>query len=189
MGNADTECLFADRSAMRAWLAAHHGDSRGIWVVLGRHPHLATVSAAEALEEALCFGWIDGQIRRVDETRYIKRFTPRRPQSTWSARNLELADRLAAAGLMTPAGAQALASARAAGRVEAAPRPAVTAAEVAALVTALAGHPQALENLSQMAPSVQKTYAAHYAAARREETKARRLEHIAARLEANLKPM
>lgn len=189
MENADTECLFVDRSAMRAWLAAHHDSHRGIWVVLGKRPHLSTVSAAEALEEALCFGWIDGQIRRIDETRYVKRFTPRRPQSTWSARNLELADRLAAAGLMTPAGTEALASARAAGRVEAAPRPVVTAAEVAGLVTALAGRPLALENLSRMAPSVQKTYAAHYAAARREDTRVRRLEQIAARLEANLKPM
>jgi uncharacterized protein YdeI (YjbR/CyaY-like superfamily) len=187
----DEELVFEDRGAFRRWLERHHAASTGIWLVLGKGGKVRTLSAAEALEEALCFGWIDGQIRRVDETRYIKRFTPRRKGSVWSQRNRALAQRLAEQGAMAPAGQTAIEQARERGTWEAARPSPVRQALVGALVEALtaAGAHQALANLAAMAPSVQRTYTAHYLDAKQEQTRRRRLQWIIGRLNENRKPM
>ena len=110
-----------DQPAWRAWLEANHASVEGIWLKLAKKGAPApTVGYSEALEEALCFGWIDGQARRHDEHYYVQRFTPRRRRSKWSQINREKAERLIAAGRMHAAGLTQVEAARDDGRWEAA---------------------------------------------------------------------
>jgi uncharacterized protein YdeI (YjbR/CyaY-like superfamily) len=100
--------FFSSPGAWRAWLEEHH--EREPEVLLGLYKRAsgsATMSWSEAVDEALCFGWIDGVRRRIDERSHSIRFTPRRPRSIWSAVNIEKAERLIAAGRMGPAGLRA----------------------------------------------------------------------------------
>ncbi|HYO42034.1 MAG TPA: YdeI/OmpD-associated family protein [Candidatus Limnocylindrales bacterium] len=92
-----------DRAAWRAWLASHHADRREIWLILHRGES-APLTYLDAVEEGLCFGWIDGIQKKLDATRAAQRFTPRRRNSHWTELNKERARRLIAAGLMTEAG-------------------------------------------------------------------------------------
>jgi uncharacterized protein YdeI (YjbR/CyaY-like superfamily) len=95
----------SDRSAWERWLDEHHSSASGAWLKLAKKASpVRTVTQAEALEEAICFGWIDGQVGRHDEHFYVQRFTPRRPRSKWSAINRDRAQRLIAEGRMKPAG-------------------------------------------------------------------------------------
>jgi uncharacterized protein YdeI (YjbR/CyaY-like superfamily) len=106
-----------DQGAWRAWLRANHGRQDGVWLKFAKKASpTATVTYAEALEEALCFGWIDGQVRRHDEHFYLQRFTPRRTRSKWSQNNVEKAERLIAEGRMQPAGSAQVEAAKADGR-------------------------------------------------------------------------
>jgi uncharacterized protein YdeI (YjbR/CyaY-like superfamily) len=96
---------FASRAEWRRWLAENHGEAKEVWVghwkIFTGKP---TVSYDEAVEEALCFGWVDGKKKSVDAERYAYRYTPRSPQSSWSALNIDRAKRLMAEGKMTPSG-------------------------------------------------------------------------------------
>ena len=111
------ELLVQDAEAWHAWLDSHHGDHLGVWLVLHKKGGQVTaLTYAQALEEALCFGWIDGQIARRDSDSYRQRFTPRRPNSAWSALNIERVARLTEAGRMQPAGIATVDAAKARGR-------------------------------------------------------------------------
>ncbi|MDQ0737022.1 YdeI/OmpD-associated family protein [Arthrobacter agilis] len=113
------ELLLPDAPAWRTWLEENHASSPGVWLI--EHKKGGTTTAltyALALDEALCFGWIDGQARSRDEGSYLQRFTPRGPRSMWSARNRTYVDRLRAEGRMREAGERAVAAAQADGRWE-----------------------------------------------------------------------
>src|SRR5437879_7603508 len=114
------ELLVRDASAWRAWLARHHADPGGVWLVLAKKgtENPTGLTYDQALEEALCHGWIDGQARRRDEATYRQRFTPRRKRSAWSKRNTGIAERLGAEGRMQPAGHAEVKRAKADGRGE-----------------------------------------------------------------------
>lgn len=115
------ELLVPDAAAWRAWLEENHATSPGVWLIL--HKKGGTVTSLDypaALDEALCFGWIDGQLRRRDDQSSFQRMTPRRPRSIWSARNVGHIARLEEAGKMTDAGRAAVAAAKADGRWDAA---------------------------------------------------------------------
>lgn len=185
------ELLCRDRREFRDWLETNHASNPGVWLVLGKTGRLETLSAQEALEEALCFGWIDGQFDSIDGDKYRKKFTPRCKGSPWSERNRGLAEDLAARGLMRPAGRAAMDAAKADGRWDAVKPPPPGEADIAALEAdlAAAGREPALANYRAMAPSVRRTYAGFYASAKRPETKVKRLGEIADRLDHNLKPM
>jgi uncharacterized protein YdeI (YjbR/CyaY-like superfamily) len=185
----DDQLVFEDRAAFRSWLHDNHGTNPGIWLVLGKGGSLKTLTANEALEEALCFGWIDGQIRSVDGDAYLKRFTPRSKRSVWSERNRGLAHRLIAEGAMTAAGQAAIDRAKELGTWDQPDSAPVTEAQVAILTDALAGTGKALANFLSMSASVQRTYTGFYLAAKKEETRRNRLQRIIERLEQNLKPM
>jgi uncharacterized protein YdeI (YjbR/CyaY-like superfamily) len=89
----------------RAWLEEHHATAPEVWVLYHKkHSGIPSIAWAEAVEEALRFGWIDGLVRRIDDDRYAQRWTPRRPTSRWSKVNVAIAERLIAEGRMTPAG-------------------------------------------------------------------------------------
>ncbi|QIN80813.1 hypothetical protein GBA65_13780 [Rubrobacter marinus] len=112
---------FASREAWGAWLDEHHASSDGLWLKIAKKGSgLETVSYAEAVEVALCYGWIDGQGRGLDDACWLQRFTPRRPRSRWSRVNREKATRLIESGAMKPAGLREVERARADGRWDAA---------------------------------------------------------------------
>ena len=113
--------LFASRAQLEAWLEEHHAESGGIWLKIAKKGSgVASVSYAEALELALCFGWIDSQKRGFDEKHFLQRFTPRRPRGKWSQINREKAEGLIASGAMRPAGQTEVDAAKADGRWDAA---------------------------------------------------------------------
>ena len=94
-----------ERGEWREWLASHHGSETKIWLVFHKtHTGVTSISYGAAVEEALCFGWIDSIIRRIDEDRYVRKFTPRRIDSVWSESNKRRAERMIAEGRMTGAG-------------------------------------------------------------------------------------
>jgi uncharacterized protein YdeI (YjbR/CyaY-like superfamily) len=112
---------FGSAAEWEAWLESEHATSDGIWLKVGKKTAPEpSVSYAEALEVALCFGWIDGQKRGFDEEYWLQRFTPRKPGSKWSKINTEKTDALIAAGRMRPAGQRQADTARADGRWDAA---------------------------------------------------------------------
>lgn len=181
--------LFPDRQAFRSWLEANHATSAGEWLLFGKNATLRSLTAEEALEEALCFGWIDGQLQRIDDASYRKKFTPRRPKSVWSQKNRTTALALATDGRMAPAGLAAMARARQEGTWENPVREPVPDEAVASLITAIGSSEPARTNYLHMSPSVQRTYAAHYREAKKEETRVKRLAQIIARLDENRGPM
>jgi uncharacterized protein YdeI (YjbR/CyaY-like superfamily) len=108
---------FPDRDAFRAWLDEHHGDSPGLWLKIAKKASgILTVSYAEAVELALCYGWIDGQKDKFDDRYFLQRFTPRRARSKWSKVNVTKATELIERGEMKPAGLQEVERAKADGR-------------------------------------------------------------------------
>jgi len=171
------ELILADAGAWRAWLEAHHADAAGAWLVLARKgtTEPTRLKYDEALEEALCYGWIDGQVRRRDERTYRQRFTPRRPRSSWSRRNVSLAERLLAEGRLRPAGAAAIAQAKADGRWDAAYSGPATAEAPPDLAAALDAEPEARATFGLL--SSQNRYAILYriGAAKRPATRAARI--------------
>lgn len=109
---------FASAGLWASWLAEHHADTPdGLWLKIARKESgIPTVTYAQALEEALCFGWIDGQKNALDETWWLQRFTPRRPRSRWSKVNTDKARTLIEQGRMRPPGLREVESAKADGR-------------------------------------------------------------------------
>jgi uncharacterized protein YdeI (YjbR/CyaY-like superfamily) len=111
--------LFPDATAWRGWLDAHHANEPGVWLRLAKAASdLRSVSYAEALDVALCYGWIDGQKKRYDADSWLQKFTPRGKRSVWSKRNREHVERLVASGEMRPAGLRAVEAAKDDGRWE-----------------------------------------------------------------------
>lgn len=138
------ELLLPDADAWRAWLAANHATSRGVWLVQHKKGGAVTsLTYEQALDHALCFGWVDGQIGRRDEGSYVTRFTPRGPKSKWSKLNVANVERLEAAGLMTEAGRAVVESAKADGRWEMAYAGQATAEVPEDLAGAIAANPEA----------------------------------------------
>lgn len=113
--------LCATPADLEVWLEENHSESDGLWLKIAkRGAPEPSVTYAQALELALCFGWIDSQKRGLDETHFLQRFTPRRPRGRWSRINRDKAERLIAAGEMRPAGLAEVEAAKADGRWEAA---------------------------------------------------------------------
>jgi uncharacterized protein YdeI (YjbR/CyaY-like superfamily) len=121
MGAELPELLVIDADGWRAWLDDHHGDSPGVWLVLAKKGTVAptTLNYNAALEEAICYGWIDGQVGRRDQATYRQRFTPRQQRSSWTRTNVGLAKRLVDQARMRPSGLAAIDRAKADGRWEA----------------------------------------------------------------------
>jgi uncharacterized protein YdeI (YjbR/CyaY-like superfamily) len=112
---------FKSSADFRKWLEQYHAASDGLWLrIFKKGSGEKTVTYAEALDQALCYGWIDGQLKPHDAQSWLRKFMPRRPKSAWSKLNTEHAERLINAGAMTPAGLQAVQAAKADGRWEAA---------------------------------------------------------------------
>jgi len=180
MGEDLPELLVPDAGSWRAWLDEHGTGSRGVWVVLAKKDVVSPTSLTydQALDEALCHGWIDGQVGRRDAVTYRQRFTPRRARSPWSARNVDNVARLTAEGRMQPGGLAAVESAQADGRWSAAYAGSAAIEVPEDLAEALSAAPEAqrmFENLTRT-----NRYAVLYRVqtAKRPETRARRIAEL-----------
>jgi uncharacterized protein YdeI (YjbR/CyaY-like superfamily) len=178
------ELIVPDAAAWRAWLEAHHADTPGVWLILAKKgtTEPTSVSYDQALDEALCYGWIDGQTRRRDEATYQQRFTPRRARSAWSKRNVGIVARLVEEGRMQPAGQAEIDRAQADGRFEAAYAGPATIEMPDDLAAALDANPEARRVFAQL--NSQNRYAVLYrlTTAKRADTRARRIEQFTAML-------
>ncbi len=178
------ELTLADAGAWQTWLANHHDDLSGVWLVLAKKgtTQPTRLTYDEALEHALCHGWIDGQVKRRDEGTYIQRFTPRRPRSAWSERNVGIVERLLAEGRMHGAGMAAVERAKADGRWEAAYAGQASMNVPSDLAAALAADPKAQAMFDIL--TSQNRYAVLYRidAAKRAPTRARRIGQFVAML-------
>jgi uncharacterized protein YdeI (YjbR/CyaY-like superfamily) len=175
---------FAAAAELEAWLEEHHGEAAGIWLKIAKKGvEPLTVNHAEALELALCFGWIDGQRRGLDQAYFLQRFTPRRPRGRWSKINREKVEALSEAGRMRPAGLAEAEAAKADGRWEAAYEGQRTAQVPADLQRELDASPKAAEFFAGL--SSQNRYAILYRLdeAKKPETRERRLRKFVAMLE------
>ena len=137
---------FTDRESFRKWLSEHCLTSAGVWLLFGKPGGPKTVKAAEALEEALCFGWIDGQMQRIDDKTYRKYFSLRREDSKWSEKNKALAEELEKRGLMTDFGRKKIEEARQNGQWDAPKPAAVTEEDIARLSAVLEEYEPAYTN-------------------------------------------
>jgi uncharacterized protein YdeI (YjbR/CyaY-like superfamily) len=169
-----------DRAAWRAWLQANHGSSQGIWLAVGKKGNgVTSLTYDEVVEEALCFGWIDSTVNRMDDDRFKQLLTPRKPNSTWSRSNKARVQRLAEQGLMTPAGLAAIETAQANGswqmldEVEAL----VVPEDLAAVLDSTPGATDGFESLGE---SARKMALYWIASAKRPETRAKRIARTVA---------
>jgi uncharacterized protein YdeI (YjbR/CyaY-like superfamily) len=174
----------ADAAAWHSWLDTHHGDLTGVWLLLAKKGITQPTSLTydQALQEALCQGWIDGQVRRGDDRTYQQRFTPRRARSPWSSRNVGIVERLTIEGRMQPAGLLEVERAQADGRWTVAYAGQATIEVPADLSAALRANPGAQAMFDIL--SSQNRYAILYRihSARRTNTRARRIEQFIAML-------
>ncbi len=180
---------FESRDSFRQWLQTNCLTSKGVWLVFGKTGGPKTIKANEALEEALCFGWIDGQIQSIDEKTYIKYFSMRSTKSKWSQKNKTIANNLINQGLMTKYGYAKIEDAKRNGMWDVPSPTIISDAEIELLIDKLKEHEPAFTNFMGMSPSVKKTYTRLYLDAKSEETKRTRLDKIILRLNQNLKPM
>lgn len=173
--------LLPDAAAWHAWLAEHHATSDGVWLVL--HKKGGTVTALtyeDAVQEALCFGWIDGQAQRRDAGSSFQRMTPRRARSPWSFRNVERVARLEQEGRMQDAGRAQVEAAKADGRWDAAYGTRATTEVPADLAAAIAANPDAQAWFDVLTGSNRVAVVFSVTDAKRPETRARRIaEHVA----------
>jgi uncharacterized protein YdeI (YjbR/CyaY-like superfamily) len=175
--------LFADRAAFREWLSAQHAARPGLWLRIAKAAApLHSVTYTEALDVALCFGWIDGQKRSYDAESFLQKFTPRQRRSPWSKRNRERAERLAAAGEMHAAGLAAVEAARADGRWERAYDSPGTATVPDDLRAALDEHPEARSFFETLKGTNRYAILYRIQTAVRPETRARRIAGFVAML-------
>lgn len=181
--DTDPVVPFESPAAWEAWLAEHHATSDGVWLQIAKKASgIPTVTHAEALDVALCHGWIDGQRKALDEMWFLQRFTPRRSRSNWSKINRAKVEQLTAEGRMRPAGLAEVERARADGRWDAAYDAQRTATVPDDLRRALDQNPVAAANFATL--NSQNRYAILYRIqdAKRQETRARRIETFVAML-------
>ncbi len=184
-GRSDVFLELSGRGAWRSWLQANSSSSRGIWLVFRKMAAGGPgLSYGEALDEALCFGWIDGLIKRLDEDRYARRFMPRRPGSSWSEVNKARAGKLVEAGAMTAAGKAAIDEAVASGEwALVRRRPDVPTAEMPSELTdALASSSAASEFFDSLPASCRRSYVLWIASAKKPGTRKRRAQEAAGML-------
>ena len=159
----------------RDWLAEHHDSESEVWLVFyKRHTGVASIDYKDALDEALCFGWIDSLVKRLDDRRYARKFTPRRADSRWSTANRKRYAALKASGRLKPAGLERAPTDRTYGPPP--PRLELPSKLPPYIEAALRKRPAALRCFEALAPSQRRRYVAWIESAKREETKARRLK-------------
>ena len=178
------QVYFPDRKKWRAWLAKNHDRYREAWLVFYKpHTGKPSLSYDAAVEEALCYGWIDSIIRRLDDERYARKFTPRTNSGRWSESNLKRVRKLVEAGLMTDIGLA---------KMDAGVQPTIPPTKKFANVPAffkraLAANPKARKNFGNMPDSYRRIFVGWVGTAKKEETRQRRMREAIQKLERNEK--
>jgi len=184
--------LFKDRAEWRRWLGKNHDKESEVWVVYykagvkKKDPSKKSVEYNDAVEEALCFGWIDSMVRRIDDEKHMQRFTPRHKKSNWSASNKARVERLIAEKRMTEAGLRVIEAARENGSwnnldgVD--DGPGTTPGIPKGLQRALGRDTKIKENFEKLPPSRQKQYIWWVVEAKQEKTRQKRIDEIIKRL-------
>jgi uncharacterized protein YdeI (YjbR/CyaY-like superfamily) len=175
-----TELLVADSGAWRAWLRDHHAESQGVWLILAKKGTTdpTALSYDQALEEAICFGWIDGQLRRRDSTTFQRRFTPRKARSPWSQRNAALAEALTTSGRMHQSGKDEVLKAKEDGRWDAAYAGRASMEVPEDLAKALGANPEADAMFRSLTGANRYAILYRIETAKKAETRARRIEQF-----------
>ncbi|MGW5556710.1 YdeI/OmpD-associated family protein [Micromonospora sp. NPDC003944] len=177
------ELIVADAEALRAWLLANHATSPGVWLALTKKGGTVTaLTWQQAVDEALCVGWIDGQARKRDEESSWIRFTPRRPRSVWSQRNVGHVARIEEQGRMLPAGRAAVEAAKADGRWLAAYAPPSEAEVPADLLAAIAAEPAAQAMFDVLTKTNRFAFIHRLNVVKRVETRERKIGEFVAML-------
>lgn len=174
------ELLVVGAGEWRKWLSAHHADSPGVWLVLARKGTTdpTDLSYDEALDEAICFGWIDGQLGRRDAATFRRRFTPRKPRSPWSQRNAAIAQRLIATGRMHLAGEAEVRRAKEDGRWDAAYAGQATSEVPEDLLAALSSDPRARAMFERLTKANRYAILYRIGNAKKPETRSRRIDNF-----------
>ena len=172
-----------DPEQWREWLAQHHDSASEVWLVFHKqHTGRPSIDYLDAVDEALCFGWVDSLIRRLDDERYARKFTPRKLNSKWSSTNRSRYAELKANGRMMPAGLKRPPTDRSGD----APKPSLTKLPPY-IQEAFEKHPAAWSFFRSLAPSYRRMYVAWIDSAKQQETKSRRLEEAIRLLAAGKK--
>lgn len=178
------ELTVKNRAGWRKWLSTNHKRSPGVWLVFyKKHTGKPTLDYDDAVEEALCFGWIDSTIKKLDDNRYVRKFTPRKPGSRWSELNKKRVRKLMRQGLMTDAGMALVTSGKKSGNWEKSDRPKISLDIPPELEKALAKNKKAKAFFDGLAPSYQKQFIGWVSVAKQPETRDRRVKESIALLE------
>jgi uncharacterized protein YdeI (YjbR/CyaY-like superfamily) len=174
------ELLVADAAEWRTWLRSNRSTSEGVWLVLAKKgtTHPTTLSYDQALDEAICFGWIDGQLGRRDSATFRRRFTPRNARSPWSQRNVAIAERLSASGRMHRSGEDEIQRAKADGRWGSAYAGQAGAEVPKDLAHALAANPAAQAMFLTLTSANRYAILYRIESVKKSETRARRIEQF-----------
>ncbi len=170
------------RAEWRAWLKKHHDSQSEIWLIFRKRPPAKSLGYEDAIEEALCFGWVDSLVKRLDDDRYARKFTPRKPESKWSTLNRRRYADLKARGLLAAPGLEREPTARSGD----APRPSLTRLP-AYIENELKADARVWNFFEGLAPSCRRAYIGWIDSAKREETKQKRLREAIGMLAAGKK--
>jgi uncharacterized protein YdeI (YjbR/CyaY-like superfamily) len=174
------ELVVADAAKWRTWLSRNHARSQGVWLVLAKKgtTQPTTLTYDSALDEAICFGWIDGQLGRRDDATFRRRFTPRSARSAWSQRNVAIVERLSAAGRMHRSGEEEVAKAKTDGRWKIAYAGQAKADVPKDLAAALKGSPEALAMFETLTSANRYAILYRLENAKKAETRSRRIDQF-----------
>ena len=182
------ELHMTDRSSWRSWLEKNHDTKDEVWLIFyKKHTGKPNVTYDEAVEEALCFGWIDSIVKRIDDEKFARKFTPRKIRSKWSESNKKRADKMIMQGKMMRAGLELVNEAKKRGEWSAASLPKRDFAIPAYIEDALRLNGKALGNFRKLAPSCQRQYVGWVDSAVKEDTRKRRLAEVIRVLKRNEK--
>jgi uncharacterized protein YdeI (YjbR/CyaY-like superfamily) len=184
----DEELHFVDRSEWRAWLSRNYASKKGVWLIyLKKHTGKRSIPYDDSVEEAMCFGWIDGIIKRVDDEKCARRFMPRKGRSRWSESNKKRAEKMVREGKMTEVGMAKIEEAKKNGEwFKSHVRPKELVVPVF-IEEALRKNRKAYENFNGLAIGYRKLYVAWISSAKREETRKKRIAEAIGLLEKNEK--
>lgn len=190
MADMSTDLYMTNREDWRAWLEQYHETAHEIWLVYyKKHTGKPSIPYDDAVEEALCYGWIDSRVKRIDEERYTQKYTPRKKNSVWSKTNKARVAKMIRQGRMTDAGLAKVRQAKANGEWEKAAGSVPETLRMPPDVhQALAANPQAFHNVQHFTPSYQNRYLVWITSAKRAETRQKRIQDMIRRAEQNRKP-
>ncbi len=178
------QLYITNRDKWRDWLSGHHSTAAEVWLIFyKKETSRPTISYEDAVEEALCVGWIDSIIKKIDDEKYARKFTPRKDNSKWSALNKKRASKMIKEGRMTDVGLAKIQTAKRTGLWEKDGRPRISFDVPPEFAQALAHNKKAKKNFDKLAPSYRRHYIGWIAVAKRPGTKKRRIEESIALLE------